>query len=146
MEKINEQTEILTEQPAAADKEDGKFLKEEVSLGKFKDVNALKSAYDSLQAEFTKRCQRIKELESAAEKADKTSVPTSSEIDNGKEILKSITDKDKENILKDYLKEVLNSKQKAIVLDGFGIGVKTPSNRPKTIEEAGRLATDIFKK
>ena len=36
----------------------------EISLGKFKDVNALLNAYNSLQAEFTKRCQRIKELES----------------------------------------------------------------------------------
>ena len=146
MENVNEKIENLTEQPAVAEKDNGNKEKQEVSLGKFKDVNALKSAYDSLQAEFTKRCQRIKELESATEKVDKTAVPTTFSIDNGKENLKSITDKDKEDILKDYLKEVLNSKQKAIVLDGFGIGVKTPKSRPKTIEEAGRLATDIFTK
>ena len=146
MEQINEKTENLIEQPAVAEKITGNNDKQQVSLGKFKDVNALKSAYDSLQAEFTKRCQRIKELESQKEQVDKTAVPTSSLIDNGKENLKSITDEDKENILKDYLKEILTSKQKAIVLDGFGIGVKTPNSRPKTIEEAGKLASDVFTK
>lgn len=33
------------------------------SLGKFKDSDALLSAYNSLQAEFTRKCQRLKELE-----------------------------------------------------------------------------------
>ena len=149
MEKINEQTKVLTEQTAVAEEDIGNDVvkeKQEVSLGKFKDVSALKGAYDSLQAEFTKRCQRIKELESQLESVDKTAVPTNSNIDNGQDIINSITEKDKENILKDYLKEILNSKQKAIVLDGAGLGVKTPTNRPKTIEEAGRLATDVFKK
>ena len=36
-------------------------------LGKFKDVNALAKAYGALEAEFTKRSQRLKELERASE-------------------------------------------------------------------------------
>ena len=36
-------------------------------LGKFKDVDALYKAYSSLQAEFTRRSQRLKELEKLAE-------------------------------------------------------------------------------
>ncbi|MBQ9728451.1 MAG: hypothetical protein IJV85_02530 [Clostridia bacterium] len=36
-------------------------------LGKFKDVDALAKAYGSLQAEFTRRSQRLKELEKEAE-------------------------------------------------------------------------------
>ena len=39
-------------------------------LGKFKDVDALASAYSSLQAEFTRRSQRLKELEREMEKWD----------------------------------------------------------------------------
>ena len=35
--------------------------------GKFKDVSALVRAYESLQAEFTRRSQRLKELEKLAE-------------------------------------------------------------------------------
>ena len=48
---------------------------ETVSYGKFKDADALYSAYNNLEAEFTKKCQRIKELETGAtinaEDADK---------------------------------------------------------------------------
>ena len=36
---------------------------ENLSLGKFKDVKSLFDAYNSLQAEFTRRCQKVKELE-----------------------------------------------------------------------------------
>ena len=44
---------------------------EEVSFGKFKDAKSLVNAYNSLQAEFTRRSQRLKALEGALEKADK---------------------------------------------------------------------------
>ena len=37
------------------------------ALGKFKDVDALYKAYSSLQAEFTRRSQRLKELEKLTE-------------------------------------------------------------------------------
>ena len=41
--------------------------------GKFKDVNALLTAYGALEAEFTRRSQRLKELErKLAEKEDGT--------------------------------------------------------------------------
>ena len=36
-------------------------------LGKFKDVNALARAYEALEAEFTRRSQRLRELEKKAE-------------------------------------------------------------------------------
>lgn len=39
---------------------------------KFKDVNALAEAYNALQAEFTRRCQRLKELELRAQKFSET--------------------------------------------------------------------------
>lgn len=37
------------------------------AIGKFKDVDALLKAYDCLQAEFTRRSQRLKQLEKEAE-------------------------------------------------------------------------------
>ena len=52
------------------------------SLGKFKDVNALLAAYNSLQAEFTKRCQRIKELERSAAVDKDTPTEQSEKADN----------------------------------------------------------------
>lgn len=50
--------ELLTGQAAEAEKEVSPTV-----LGKFKDVDALAKAYASLQAEFTRRSQRLKELE-----------------------------------------------------------------------------------
>ena len=41
--------------------------KGEKALGKFKDVNALLEAYGALEAEFTRRSQRLKALEKEAE-------------------------------------------------------------------------------
>ncbi len=40
------------------------------ALGKFKNVDALLKAYDCLQAEFTRRSQRLKELERAVENSE----------------------------------------------------------------------------
>lgn len=109
-------------------------------LGKFKDVNALINAYNSLQSEFTKRCQRLKELEKEAESVKKDSAE-SRKIEDTEKI---ITTKQREEILRDYLKSVSDSKQKAVLMDGAGVGVKTPAEKPKSIAEAGNLAKKIF--
>lgn len=115
----------------------------EVSLGKFKDVEALLNAYNSLQAEFTKRCQRLKELEGTAN-SDKI-FPGDAEVKTEEKSEKIITDEEKNEILKDYLKSVFNSKQKAVLIDGEGVGVKTPAEKPSSISEAGMLAEQFFK-
>ena len=106
-----------------------------VSYGKFKDASALLSAYNSLEAEFTKRCQKIKELEAQLSVADKGSTPAQTD---------ELEEPSKDDILKSYVKEVLLRKQSAIVLDGTGIGVKTPIQRPRTFEQAGKLASEIL--
>ncbi|MBE5756201.1 MAG: hypothetical protein E7342_00195 [Clostridiales bacterium] len=106
---------------------------EKNQLGKFKDVNALLDAYNSLQSEFTKRCQKIKELEAIAE-----------ELKSAKE--DSLSEEKREEIIKEYLKEILSLSQKSVVMDGTGVTVKTPSNRPKTILEAGELTKSFMAK
>ena len=116
-----------------------------VSLGKFKDVNALIHAYNSLQAEFTKRCQRIKELEGTATTFDKTTAPNVQPVEEKEVNEQGITQEEKQQILKDYLKNVVTSKQTAILLDDNGVGLKTPVSKPKTIAEAGALAIEILK-
>ncbi len=52
-------SENRTVQPAVADE----VLGTAENLGRFKDVQALLNAYNALQSEFTRRCQRVKELE-----------------------------------------------------------------------------------
>ncbi|MBR2903664.1 MAG: hypothetical protein IKC37_03360, partial [Clostridia bacterium] len=53
----------------------GQVVEEKSPLGKFKDVNALMQAYNSLQAEFTRRSQRLKLLERAGKPTDEKAVP-----------------------------------------------------------------------
>lgn len=56
---------------------------ENLSIGKFKDVKSLFDAYNSLQAEFTRRCQKVKELERENERLNNeiTSASKSSLLD-----------------------------------------------------------------
>ena len=56
------QTGIDAEAQSSAESE-GAVKEISTVLGKFKDVDALANAYHSLQAEFTRRSQRLKELE-----------------------------------------------------------------------------------
>jgi hypothetical protein len=136
MEQLkNEQTEQQTHTAAAEQVtgEDGG----EVSLGKFKNTAALLSAYNSLQSEFTKRCQKVKDLEAQLSAVEKDNTPTKTE---------EISETEKQDVLKEYLKGVLSKKQSAIVMDGAGTGFKTPISRPKTIAQAGVLAQEIFNK
>ena len=141
-EKINEQTEQKAQSAEAV--ENLGATTGEVSLGKFKDVNALYNAYNSLQSEFTKRCQKLKELESklaqTPDKATDAGVEEKFQPKNERDI----TFQEKERILKDYLLEVIGKKPNSLVMDGAGVGVKTPITRPKTFEEAGELAKEIF--
>ena len=142
----NEQTEAVS-QIAEANGVNGD--KDSVSLGKFKDVNALLNAYNSLQAEFTKRCQRIKELEAekcaAVDKDKATDAPTE-QSENSENRISGITEEEKENFIKGYLREIMGAKSKAIVMDGQGTGITTPVNKPRTVEEAGKLAKELLAK
>ena len=136
-----EQTEQIS-QAVDTETENKGVENEQVSLGKFKDVNALLNAYNSLQSEFTKRCQKIKELESALSAVDKADAPTP-KMENP---VHELSETEKENVLREYLQGVIARKQGAVLLDGAGVGVKTPVSRPKTIEQAGQLARELLEK
>ena len=60
--------------------------------------------------------------------------------------MRTRSEEEKENFIKGYLKEIMGAKSKAIVMDGLGASVKTPVNRPRTVEEAGRLAKELLAK
>ena len=142
LEQVQKIAKLMEEEPEELVQE--KPNEENCSYGKFKDATALLNAYNQLQSEFTKRCQRIKELEAKVKDADKETTPAQSETDKKGESFEGKEDKD--NILKKYLVEILAKKQSAIVLDGVGVGVKTPIERPKTLAQAGMLAKEIFNK
>ena len=57
----------------------GQEKEEKSPLGKFKDVNALMQAYNSLQAEFTRRSQRLKQLERSGKSMEEEAMPSCEE-------------------------------------------------------------------
>ena len=62
-ELTNEQAAVAAQTAEAEELLDGRNEQTTASLTKFKDVKSLEKAYNSLESEFTKRSQRIKELE-----------------------------------------------------------------------------------
>ena len=72
----NEQDIIATLDSQTAEAEMEKGESESGSLlGKFQSKEALLKAYNNLEAEFTRRSQRLKELEGLKLKAEKESSP-----------------------------------------------------------------------
>ena len=78
----NIQTGTGAEAQEGAERVEGGLDNVSTVLGKFKDVNALARAYSSLQAEFTRRSQKLKQLQREAEEkatekgAEKSSAAT----------------------------------------------------------------------
>ena len=115
------------------------------ALGKFKDVKTLMKAYSDLEAEFTRRSQRLKELEKENKSAaipDGGKAPTSQKSDDER-IAEALNDsKVRDAIIGDYLKGLAENK---VPLVAGGGAVAAPRNTPKTIKEAGNLARQFFK-
>ncbi len=139
----NEKETLNAEEATSEEKESAVSAEETDRLGKFKDANSLLKAYDSLQSEFTKRCQKIKELEKRISEYDKDASPSS---ESAAQPPAGITEEEKREFLKGYLKQVIGARSKAILLDGEGAGLKTPQAKPRTVAEAGRLAKEILNK
>ena len=127
-------------------------------LGKFKSVDALLDAYNSLEAEFTRRSQRLRELEGrsangesgAGQKPAAAILPTDAgesvhSADGGpKDVAAAVPDELREKIIAQYLSKVRNEAPN--VLAGGGSYVGAPKARTKTLEEAARQAAELFKK
>ncbi len=174
------------------------------NLGKFKDVKSLLNAYNALQSEFTRRCQRVKELERENLQISKeqlnNSLPNEREREveafkeifpNAKDELMSLletakgsgdskgwlgrayldklnreyedklkflsskeyivnavnnSDEIKNQIIKDYLLSIENSKPTIRLISGNGLATVSPPSKPKNIADAGILAKQIFEK
>lgn len=66
---------VSTTQTAEAEKITG-VADDAVSLGKFKDVKSLLTAYENLESEFTRRSRRLKELEGIVSEKKGETTPT----------------------------------------------------------------------
>ena len=107
------------------------------SIGKFKNTESLLNAYNNLQAEFTRKCQKLSELESLAEKTSSKTLGAEEYIKENPEMV--------EKILTHYLEEVKNQKSPQIITSagGGGIPLSAPPN-PTTLDEARELAKKLF--
>ena len=114
------------------------------SLGKFKDAESLLAAYNNLQAEFTKKCQKL----SALEKENNKIVYT--EEDWNKRVA-SFLEKNPE--AKKYSKEIseailnnedLKSKENALELAWSGIAMKNYVEPEKLAKDKTFLNSYIF--
>lgn len=121
-------------------------------LGKFKDVKALMEAYNALEAEFTRRSQRLRELEanqeleankeqSAPADAVNAEVP-SPEAHTVTDARPVLTEEMKNAVIEEYLNGVRASRGVPIISGGGAVTAvrRTPNN----IREAGALAKKLF--
>ncbi len=116
-------------------------------IGNFKSADALLKAYLNLEAEFTRRSQRLKELEQAnkAHKMPTDGAPSPiSEEDRGEFVKAALSDESvKRAVVEEYLKAV--AQNKGIPLIVGGVSAPTPKAAPKSVSEAGRLAERFLK-
>lgn len=110
------------------------------AYGKFNSVEALLSAYLSLEAEFTRRSQRLKELEES--KAD--GAPSHGEQDTDG-LLKAVLENGnvRDAVISEYLKSVFAGKSVPIIVGG--VACSAPQSVPKSVKEAGSLAKQFLK-
>lgn len=111
-------------------------------LGKFKSVEALARAYRELEAEFTRRSQRLKALEEKAEPSAPQESGTDGESERAaredESLYRAVTNN--EGVRARVLSEYLETLKGVPLMTGGGAGVTAPVQKPKSVREAGSLA------
>ena len=121
-------------------------------LEKFKNVEALARAYRELEAEFTRRSQRLKALEEAARSGETApgTVPDAAEkpaqdrvFEDGEALYAAASQNEavRKRIVGDYLAS-LNA---VPLMAAGGAPVRAPARRISTIGEAGAFALGYLK-
>lgn len=145
-----ENNEIIMEQPTeeqvniteVKDNEEVTPISSNGSIGKFKDTESLLVAYNNLQAEFTRKCQKLSELENVK--------PTQTQeelLKNDRTLAEFVSSNQelKDALLKSYLEELQRNQSPKVIssLAGSGIPLKTPP-KPKSLEEAKEIVNTMF--
>ena len=107
-------------------------------LGKFKSVDALLRAYSELEAEFTRRSQKLKALEEAAGQTSEAAGAVREE-----ELYRMVNENEgvRARVLSDYLASLKG----VPLLTNSGVGVTAQNAVPKTFAEAGNYALGYLK-
>ncbi len=114
--------------------------------GKFESVDALLNAYKSLEAEFTRRSQRLKELEEGNKAQNMPEGAPSPDAKKNRDDFLNAAKNDvevKEAVIGEYLKTVFNNKTVPLIVGG--VSAPAPKSRPQTVKEAGALVKNFLK-
>ena len=117
--------------------------KHSTALGKFKNVDALKKAYEALQAEFTRRSQRLKELERRSENFSKDKGTTGFEsARSGAEKRREIASERKveERAFQTFVEDLEKGKRPTRVFDESKTGDEKPTE--KEVMAEGEIAQE----
>ena len=151
-EAAAEQTaEAAAEQTAAETEAESEAPTNAALPEKFRSVDALVKAYEALEAEFTRRSQRLRALEQANKapraQGESSPVPTACAQEQTPfcEAVMNVPSGQKE-----AEKPFPSSKEEreafVPLMTHAGAGVMAPAVRPNSFEEAGRLALGYLKK
>ena len=107
-------------------------------LGKFKSVDALLRAYSQLEAEFTRRSQKLKALEDAASQTEEAAGAVREE-----DLYRMVNENEgvRARVLGDYLASLKG----VPLLTNSGVGITAETSAPKTFAEAGIHALGYLK-
>lgn len=140
----------LTQQSqATADPAEAEEKQAAAELGKFKDVEALRQAYQALEAEFTRRSQRLKELEKANKElsappaeAGNGEAPSRQAVDLPQAGRAALSEEEKNAVIEEYLNGVRSGRGVPIIMGGNVV----PAARrvPSDLKEAGALARNFL--
>ena len=136
MDNVNDENKLTAENTAEAEKTGAA-----AGLGKFQSVDALLTAYQALEAEFTRRSQRLKELEAGNKAQDMPEAGAPSRESNLIEAALA-DEKVKAAVIEDYLKTVAARKGGPLI--PRGVGSTAPKNAPKSVKEAGALVKNFL--
>ncbi len=130
--------------PADGDKKEG------TSLGKFNSAEELLKAYTALESEFTKRSQKLKELESRAnlqkegenDKQTATAARAAQTIEaqESKSCMQGQTD-----VVEGYMRLIRENLSPRSLPKGGAIPL-SPVSKPRTIKEAGEIAKKLLER
>ncbi len=113
--------------------EENRNEESELLAGKFKTVDALVHAYGELEAEFTRRSQKLKALEGQQEAPHAPhgqEEPDCASIDEGMRAR--------------IIDEFLQSRKSVPLMGAGGVQIPAPALRPKSIREASSFALGYF--
>ena len=108
-------------------------------------------SYKSLEAEFTKRCQKLKELEENNAKLENKLQELSHSAERvleDEEFIESRVLRDSNivnKIIAEYLSSLSNPRGAPTLSSNLGRSALTPVKKPKSLEEAKKLAEILFK-